>query len=121
MKRIDRAHRGQMGDLREGLSIEKCVIGRLVKSWVKWARHVERMVEDGLPIMAYDISRRKKGNIYLAKYTDIQRKEERQAVLEIVRLHREGHQEGRVGRLRTGGRWLGVDDCGGGPCIHRAE
>ena len=30
-----------MDDVREGLSIEECLMGRLVKRWMKWAGHVD--------------------------------------------------------------------------------
>ena len=42
-----------MDELREEVGIQKCLMGRLVKSRLKWAGHVERMKEDRLPRMAY--------------------------------------------------------------------
>ncbi len=50
VKRVDRR---RMDELREEVGIEKCLMGRLVKSRMKWAGHVERMKEDRLPRMAY--------------------------------------------------------------------
>ena len=50
VKRVDRR---RMDELREVVGIQKCLMGRLVKSWMKWAGHVERMKEDRLPRMAY--------------------------------------------------------------------
>ena len=60
---VKRVGRRKMDDLREELGIEKCVMRRLVKSWVKWAGHVERMVEDRRPRMAYNIHQ-KEGRKY---------------------------------------------------------
>ena len=49
-KRVDRM---RMDEPREEVGIQKCLMGRLVKSRVKWSGHVERMKEDRLPRMAY--------------------------------------------------------------------
>ena len=35
-----------MDDLREELCMEKCLMGRLVESRMKWSEHVDRMNED---------------------------------------------------------------------------
>ena len=40
VKRVDRR---RMDELREEVGIQKCLMGRLVKSRMKWAGHVERM------------------------------------------------------------------------------
>ena len=61
VKRMDRM---RMGELREEVGIKKCLMGRLVKSRMKWAGHVERMKEDRLPWMAYvyqERGKRKRG------------------------------------------------------------
>ena len=50
VKRVDRR---RMDELREEVGIQKCLMGRLVKSRMKWAGRVERMKEDRLPRMAY--------------------------------------------------------------------
>ena len=50
VKRVDRR---RMDELRKEVGIQKCLMGRLVKSRLKWAGHVERMKEDRLPRMAY--------------------------------------------------------------------
>ena len=50
MKRVDRR---RMDELREEVGIQMCLMGRLLKSWMKWAGIVERMKEDRLPRMAY--------------------------------------------------------------------
>ena len=50
VKRVDRR---RMDELREEVGTQKCSMGRLVKSQLKWAGHVERMKEDRLPRMAY--------------------------------------------------------------------
>ena len=56
VKRVDRR---RMDELREEVGIQKCLMGRLVKSRLKWAGHVvERMKEDQLPRMAYMLTRR---------------------------------------------------------------
>ena len=55
VKRVDR---GRMDELREEVGIQKCLMGRFVKSRLKWAGHVERMKEDRLPRMAYMFTRR---------------------------------------------------------------
>ena len=58
VKRVDRR---RMDELREEVGIQKCLMGRLVKSRMKWAGHVERMKEDRLPRMAYVHQERGKG------------------------------------------------------------
>ena len=55
VKRVDRR---RMDELREEVGIQKCLMGRLVKSRMKWAGHVERMKEDRLSRMAYMFTRR---------------------------------------------------------------
>ena len=47
-----------MDELREEVGIQKCLMGRLVKSRMKWAGHVERFKDDRLPRMAYMFTRR---------------------------------------------------------------
>ena len=47
-----------MDELREEVGIQKCLMGRLVKSRLKWAGHVERMKEDRLPIIWHMFTRR---------------------------------------------------------------
>ncbi len=54
--------RMRMDELREEVGIKKCLMGRLVKSRMKWAGHVERMNEDRLPRMAYVHQERGKRN-----------------------------------------------------------
>ena len=49
VKRVDRRRR--MDELREEVGIQKCLMGRLVKSRLKSAGHVGRMEEDRLPRM----------------------------------------------------------------------
>ena len=51
--RVKRIDRRRMDELREEVGIQKCLMGRLVKSRLKWAGHVERMKEYRLPRMAY--------------------------------------------------------------------
>ena len=50
VKRVDRR---RMDELKEEVGIQKCLMGGLVKSRMKWEGHVERMKEDRLPMMAY--------------------------------------------------------------------
>ena len=78
VKRVDRR---RMDELREEVGIQKCLMGRLVKSRLKWAGHVERMKEDRLPRMAYVHQERGK----------------RKTTYEMARLHRERHEKGGVG------------------------
>ena len=71
-------------------------MGRLVKSRMKWAGHVERMKEDRLPRMAYrPICSSGEG-----------KEKERKTTYEMARLHRERHKKGGV-------EGCGLDD--GGP------
>ena len=61
---LKRVYRRRMDELREEVGIQKCLMGRLVKSRLKWAGHVERMKEDRLPRMAYvhqERGKRKRG------------------------------------------------------------
>ena len=55
VKRVDRR---RMDELREEVGIQQCLMGRLGKSRLKWAGHVERMKEDRLPRMAIMFTRR---------------------------------------------------------------
>ena len=61
VKRVDRR---RMDELREEVGKHKCLMGRLMKSRLKLAGHVERMNEDRLPSMAYvhqERGKRKRG------------------------------------------------------------
>ena len=82
VKRVDRR---RMDELREEVGIQKCLMGRLVKSRMKWAGQVERMKEDRLPRMAYVHQERGK------------RERERKTTYEMARLRRERHEKGGVG------------------------
>ena len=50
---VEIVDRRKMDDLREDLVIEKCLMGRLVKTQMKWVRHVERINKHRLRRMAY--------------------------------------------------------------------
>ena len=50
---VKRWDRRRMDELREEVGIQKCLMGRLVKSRLKWTGHEERMKEVRLPRMAY--------------------------------------------------------------------
>ena len=80
VKRVDRR---RMDEPREEVGIQKCVMGRLVKSRLKWAGHVEQMkgsaTKDG--ICSPGESKEK----------------ERKTTYEMARLHRERHEKGGVG------------------------
>ena len=90
VKRVDR---WRMGELREEVGIQKCLIGRLVKSRVKWAGHVERMKEDRLPRMVYvHQERRKRGRPRMRWRDCIER---------------------RSWRTWTGGWWPRIEESGG--------
>ena len=73
--------RRRMDELREEVGIQKCLMGRLVKSRLKWAGHVEQMKEDRLPRMTYVHQERGK----------------RKTTHEMARLHRERHEKDGVG------------------------
>ena len=73
-----------MDELREEVGIQKCLMGRLVRSRLKWAGHVERMKEDRLPRMA--LCSPGEGT-----------EKERKTTYEMARLHRERHETGGVG------------------------
>ena len=70
VKRVDRR---RMDELREKVGIQKCLMGRLVKSRMKWAGHVERCS----PGEGKD--------------------NEGKTTYEMARLHRERHEKGGVG------------------------
>ena len=81
VKRVDR---WRMGELREDVGIQKCLIGRLAKSRVKWAGHVERMKEDRLPRMVYvhqERGKRKRGRPRM-RWRDCIERDMRKAELE---------------------------------------
>ena len=65
---VKRVNRRRMDEMREEVGIQKCLMGRLVKSRLKWAGHVERMKEDRLPMMAYvhqERGKRKRGRPHM--------------------------------------------------------
>ena len=81
VKRVDRR---RMDELREEVGIQKCLMGRLVKSRLKWAGHVERMKEDRLPRMAYvhqERGKRKRGRPRM-RWRDCIERDMRKAELE---------------------------------------
>ena len=83
VKRVDRR---RMDELREEVGIQKCLMGRLVKSRMKWAGHVERMKEDRLPRMAYvhqERGTRKRGRPCM-RWRDCIERNTRKAELEDV-------------------------------------
>ena len=83
VKRVDRR---RMDELREKVGIQKCLMGRLVKSRMKWAGHVERMKEDRLPRMAYvhkERGKRKRGRSCM-RWRDCIERDMRKAELEDV-------------------------------------
>ena len=83
VKRVDRR---RMDELREEVGIQKCLMGRLVKSRMKWAGHVERMKEDRLPRMAYihqERGKRKRGRPRM-RWRDCIERDMRKAELEDV-------------------------------------
>ena len=52
IKRIDgvrRVERRRMKDLREEVGTKACIVGRIVKSQMKWAGHMVRMKDDKIP------------------------------------------------------------------------
>ena len=78
--------RRRMDELREEVGIQKCLMGRLVKSRMKWAGHVERMKEDRLTRMAYvhqERGKRKRGRPRM-RWRDCIERDMRKAELEDV-------------------------------------
>ena len=83
---VERVDRKGMDELREEVGIQKCLMGRLVKSRMKWAGHVERMKEDRLPRMAYahqERGKRKRGRPCM-RWRDCIERDMRKAELEDV-------------------------------------
>ena len=83
---VKRVERRRMDELREEIGIQKCLMGRLVKSQLKWAGHVERMKEDRLPRMAYvhqERGKRKRGRPRM-RWRDCIERDMRKAELEDV-------------------------------------
>ena len=83
VKRVDRR---RMDQLREEVGIQKCLMGRLVKSRLKWTGHVERMKEDRLPKMAYvhqETGKTKRGRSHM-RWRDCIERDMRKAELEDV-------------------------------------
>ena len=79
VKRMDRR---RMDELREEVGIQKCLMGRLVKSRMKSAGHVERMKEDRLPRMAY-VHQERRGRPRM-RWRDCIERDMRKAELEDV-------------------------------------
>ena len=46
---VTRVERRRMKDLREEVGTKACIVGKIVKSRMKWARHMVRMKYDKLP------------------------------------------------------------------------
>ena len=46
---VRRVGRRRMKDLREEVGTKACIVGKIVKSRMKWAGHMVRMKEDKLP------------------------------------------------------------------------
>ena len=83
VKRVDRR---RMDELIEEVGIQECLMGRLVKSRLKWAGHVERVKEDRLPRMAYvhqKRGKRKRGRPRM-RWRDYIERDMRKAELEDV-------------------------------------
>ena len=83
---VTRVDRRRMDDLREEVGIQKCLMGRLVKSRMKWAGHVERMKEDRLKRMAHvhqERGKRKRGRPRM-RWRDCIERDMRKAELEDV-------------------------------------
>ena len=83
VKKMDRR---RMDELREEVGIQKCLMGRLAKSRMKWTGHVERMKEDRLPRMAYvhqEKVKRKSGRPRM-RWRDCIERDMRKAELEDV-------------------------------------
>ena len=76
--------RRRMDELREEVGIQKCLMGRLLKSLMKWAGHVERMKEDRLPRMAYVHQERGKRGRPRMRWRDCIERDMRKAELEDV-------------------------------------
>ena len=94
VKRVDRM---RMDELREEVGIQKCLMGRLVKSRMKWAGHVERMKEDRLPRMAYvyqERGKRKRGRPRM-RWRDCIERDMRNAELEDVDWRMVAHDRGQ--------------------------
>ena len=87
VKRVDLM---RMDELREDVGIQKCLMGRLVKSRLKWAGLVERMKEDRLPRMSHvhqERGKRKRGRPR-TRWRDCTERDMRKAELEDVDLRR---------------------------------
>ena len=46
---VKRVERRRMKDLREEVGTKACTVGRIVKSWMKWAGHMVRMKDERSP------------------------------------------------------------------------
>ena len=46
---VRRVEKRRMKDLREEIGTKACIVGKIVKSRIKWAGHVFRMNDDKLP------------------------------------------------------------------------
>ena len=78
--------RRRMDELREEVGIQKCLMGRLAKSRMKWVGHVERMKKDRLPRIAYvhqEKGKRKRGRPPM-RWRDCIERDMRKAELEDV-------------------------------------
>ena len=48
-KRVETLERRRMKDLREEVGTKACVVGKIFKSWMKWAERMVRMKDERLP------------------------------------------------------------------------
>ena len=83
---VKRVGRRRMDELREEVGIQKCLMGRLAKSRMKWAGHVYYRTNERGSATNYGICSPGEG-----------KEKERRTTYEMARLHRERHEKGRVG------------------------
>ena len=89
---VRRVERRGMKDLREEVGTKACMVGKIVKSRVKWAGHMVRMKDDKLSKRAETKKQegsRKRARPQLRLYED--RSEKGRG---LIKMERKGHQQG---------------------------
>ena len=92
---VRRVERRRMKDMREEVGTKACIVGRIVKSRMKWAGHMVRVKEDTLPKRAETKKQegsRKRGRPQL-RWEDCVKRDLRKAE-EEEKMERKGQQKG---------------------------
>ena len=95
---VRRVERWRMKDLRQEVGTKACIVGKIVKSQMKWAGHIVRMKDDKLPKRSETKKQegfRKRGRPQL-RWEDCVKRDLRKEE-EEENVERKGQQQGPMG------------------------